>query len=97
MSVVVDVAVVVGAEDGVAHVEDAIVDVAAAVALDECFVVEKRMTDDGKNVVVAKVVALLMSQMIILLMDQKVISFEEISYYVVSAAVDAAEDFVRRS
>ena len=97
MSVAVDAAVVVGAEDGVAHVEDAIVDVAAAAAVDECFVVEKRMTDDGKNVVVAKVVALLMSQMIILLMDQKVISFEEISYYVVFAAVDAAEDFVHRS
>ena len=93
MSVVVDAAAVVGAEDGVAHVEDAIVGVAAAAAVDECFVVEKRMTDDGKNVVVAKVVALLMSQMIILLMDQKVISFEEISYYVVFAA----EDFVHRS
>ena len=98
MFVVVDAAVVVGAEDGVAHVEDAIVDVAAAPAVDECFVVEKRMTDDGKNVVVVvKVVVSLMNQMIILLMDQKVISFEEISYYVVSAAVDAAEDFVRRS
>ena len=97
MSVVVDADVVVGAEDGVAHVEDAIVDVVAVAAVDECFVVEKKMTDGGKNVVVAKVVVSLMNQMIILLMDQKVISFEEISYYVVSAAVDAAEDFVRRS
>ena len=43
MSVVVDAAVVVGAEDGVVHVEDAIVDVAAAAAADECFVVEKKM------------------------------------------------------
>ena len=96
MSVVVDVAVVV--EDDAAHVEGVIVDVAAGVVVDECFVVEKRMTDDGKNVVVVvKAVVLLMNQMIIQLTDQMVISFEEISYYVVSAAVDAAEDFVHRS
>ena len=45
MSVVVDVAVVV--EDDAAHVEDVVVGVAAGVVVDECFVEEKRMTDDG--------------------------------------------------
>ena len=97
MSVVVDVAVVV--EDGAAHVEGVIVGVAAGVVVDECFVVEKRMTDDGKNVVVVvKAVVLLMNQMIIQLTDQMVISFGEISYYVATvAAADAVEDFFHQS
>ena len=99
MSVVVDAAVVVGAEDGAAHVEDAIVDVVAVAAVDECFVVEKKMTDDGKNVVVVvKAVVLLMNQMIIQLTDQMVISFGKISYYVATvAAADAVEDFFHQN
>ena len=96
-SVAVDVVVVVELEGDVAHVEDVFVDVVAVSAVDECLVVEKKMTDDVKNVAVVKVVVLLMNQKIIQPMDQMVISFGEISYYVASVAVGAAEGFVHQS
>ena len=97
MSVVVDVVVVVAAEDGVGHVGCVIVDVVAVVAADEGFVVEKKRIDDGKNVVVVRAAVWLTNQMLIPPMGQMVISFAGISYAAATVVADAVEDFVHQS